>query len=87
MKADSKDAAKTSRKARHDPAQKKPTFLELTALWFGDTHETEWKATKAKFGDISTGESDRFSPKKPGADKEKGVIFSAINRHSIPRFQ
>lgn len=50
MKADSKDAAKTSRKARHDPAQKKPTFLELTALWFGDTHETEWKATKAKFG-------------------------------------
>jgi hypothetical protein len=50
MKADSGDAAKTPRKARHDPTQKKPTFLELTALWFGDAHETEWKATKAKFG-------------------------------------
>lgn len=43
-------AAKTPRRKRYDPAQSKPQFSELTALWFGDAPESEWKATKAKFG-------------------------------------
>jgi hypothetical protein len=50
MKADSGDAAKTPRRKRHDPAQSKPKFSELTALWFGDAPESKWNATKAKFG-------------------------------------
>jgi hypothetical protein len=50
MKAGSGDAAKTPRRKRHDPAQSKPKFSELTALWFGDAPESEWKATKAKYG-------------------------------------
>jgi hypothetical protein len=50
MKTDSGDAAKTPRRKRHDPAQSKPKFSELTALWFGDAPESKWNATKAKFG-------------------------------------